>query len=136
MKPNIFDRLQNDTDRIWKFQRYSLICEYLSRPSIPPPFIIVAHHWRLILTTLSQDNVLGYLRCSMDGMKMVGSERIKVLERRRLDAEESIDETIGPSDQSRRGLRRDSIIANTHRTSIAPEISQVSSMNFFRSLKM
>ncbi|CAF3635067.1 unnamed protein product, partial [Rotaria sp. Silwood1] len=50
---NIFDRLQNDTDRIWKFQRYSLICEYLSRPSIPPPFIIVAHHWRLILTTLS-----------------------------------------------------------------------------------
>ncbi|CAF1439584.1 unnamed protein product [Rotaria sp. Silwood1] len=218
MFSNTFDRLQNDTDRIWKFQRYSLICEYLSRPSIPPPFIFVAHLWRLILTTLSlcsksswirekhdqhlkqttyaimleerfasnietiedafgdevyhsciksagkfteehdldeervqtpqdsinkkiqiletrQDNVLEYLRCLMDGMKIMGGARIKLPELRRLDAEESTDETIGPSDQSRQGLRRDSIIADTHRTSITPDTSQVSSMNFFRSLK-
>jgi hypothetical protein len=46
---NTFDRLQNDTDRIWKFQRYSLVCEYLSRPSLPPPFIIFSHAWRLAL---------------------------------------------------------------------------------------
>ncbi|CAF4144539.1 unnamed protein product, partial [Rotaria sp. Silwood1] len=50
---NTFDRLQNDTDRIWKFQRYSLICEYLSRPSLPPPFILFSHLWRLTLHTLS-----------------------------------------------------------------------------------
>ncbi|CAF1566383.1 unnamed protein product, partial [Rotaria sordida] len=50
---NTFDRLQTDTDRIWKFQRYSLICEYLSRPSIPPPFILFSHLWRFILCTLT-----------------------------------------------------------------------------------
>ncbi|CAF5038787.1 unnamed protein product [Rotaria sp. Silwood1] len=69
-----------------------------------------------------QNNVLEYLHCLMDGMKMMEGERIKVLELRRLDAEESSDETIGPSDQLRRGLRRDSIIADTHHTSITPEI--------------
>ncbi|UJR33550.1 hypothetical protein I4U23_020992 [Adineta vaga] len=49
MFSNTFDRLQTDTDRIWKFQRYSLICEYLSRPSLPPPFIFISHLWRFIL---------------------------------------------------------------------------------------
>ncbi|CAF0751348.1 unnamed protein product [Adineta ricciae] len=51
MFSNTFDRLQTDTDRIWKFQRYSLVCEYLSRPSLPPPLIIVSHFWRFILYT-------------------------------------------------------------------------------------
>ncbi|CAF1595149.1 unnamed protein product [Rotaria sp. Silwood1] len=82
-----------------------------------------------------QDNVLEYLRCLMNGMKMMAGECIKVSELRRLDAEELIDETIGPSDQSRRDLQRDSIIADTRRTSITPGILQVSSMNFFQSLK-
>ncbi|CAF1500635.1 unnamed protein product [Rotaria sordida] len=53
MFSNTFDRLQNDTDCIWKFQRYSLICEYRSRPSLPPPFILFSHLWRLTLYTLS-----------------------------------------------------------------------------------
>ncbi|CAF0727257.1 unnamed protein product [Adineta ricciae] len=51
MFSNTFDRLQTDTDRIWKFQRYSLVCEYLSRPSLPPPLILVSHFWRFILYT-------------------------------------------------------------------------------------
>lgn len=50
---NTFDRLQTDTDRIWKFQRYSLICEYLSRPSLPPPLILFSHLWRFILHVLT-----------------------------------------------------------------------------------
>ncbi|CAF4817676.1 unnamed protein product [Rotaria sp. Silwood1] len=172
MFSNTFYRLQTDTDRIWKFQRYSLICEYLSQPSIPPPFIFLSHLWRLILYILAQyttslwikdkynrhlkrtqygimpdeklannieivedalgdevyyncmrnagksteehdfdeervhtpedsmlkkmqilesqqDNVLEYLRCLMDGMKMMGGENIKVPELRRFDAEET-----------------------------------------------
>ncbi|CAF5034001.1 unnamed protein product [Rotaria sp. Silwood1] len=36
-----------------------------------------------------QDNVLEYLRCLMDGMKMMGGENIKVPELRRFDAEET-----------------------------------------------
>ena len=51
---NVFDRLQTDTDRIWKFQRYSLVCEYLSRPSLPPPFILFAHLWQASIYVLSR----------------------------------------------------------------------------------
>uniref|UniRef100_A0A3P9PK88 Ion transport domain-containing protein n=1 Tax=Poecilia reticulata TaxID=8081 RepID=A0A3P9PK88_POERE len=36
-----FQEIHENTDRIWKFQRYQLIKEYHSRPSPPPPFIIV-----------------------------------------------------------------------------------------------
>ncbi|CAF4616402.1 unnamed protein product [Rotaria socialis] len=48
----IFDRLHTNTDEIWKFQRYELIREYLSRPSLPPPLILLSHVWRLVLYTL------------------------------------------------------------------------------------
>ncbi|CAF1319031.1 unnamed protein product [Rotaria sordida] len=62
MFSNTFDRLQTDTDRIWKFQRYSLICEYLSRPSIPPPFILFSHLWRFALYTLTSCSKSSWLR--------------------------------------------------------------------------
>uniref|UniRef100_A0A3P9LM50 Transient receptor potential cation channel, subfamily M, member 2 n=1 Tax=Oryzias latipes TaxID=8090 RepID=A0A3P9LM50_ORYLA len=38
-----FQEVQDNTDRIWKFQRYELIKEYHSRPAAPPPFIIFSH---------------------------------------------------------------------------------------------
>ncbi len=46
---NTFDRLQTDTDCIWKFQHYSLVCYHLTRPILPPPFIFLSHIWRGIL---------------------------------------------------------------------------------------
>ncbi|CAF4848171.1 unnamed protein product, partial [Rotaria sp. Silwood1] len=49
MFSNTFNNLQTDTDRIWKFQHYALVCEYLSRPSLPPPLIIFCHLWRLTI---------------------------------------------------------------------------------------
>ncbi|CAF1157757.1 unnamed protein product [Rotaria sp. Silwood1] len=48
MFSNTFDRLHVNADRIWKFQRYSLVCEYLARPALPPPFIFFSHLWRLM----------------------------------------------------------------------------------------
>ncbi|XDV29944.1 hypothetical protein PO909_032961 [Leuciscus waleckii] len=38
-----FQEVQDNTDTIWKFQRYELIKEYHSRPALPPPFIILSH---------------------------------------------------------------------------------------------
>ncbi|XP_044073631.1 transient receptor potential cation channel subfamily M member 2 isoform X1 [Siniperca chuatsi] len=38
-----FQEVQDNTDRIWKFQRYELINEYHSRPAAPPPLIIFSH---------------------------------------------------------------------------------------------
>lgn len=38
-----FQEVQDNTDTIWKFQRYELIKEYHSRPALPPPFILISH---------------------------------------------------------------------------------------------
>ncbi|XP_076119303.1 transient receptor potential cation channel subfamily M member 2-like [Alosa pseudoharengus] len=38
-----FQQVQDNTDKIWKFQRYELIKEYHSRPALPPPFILLSH---------------------------------------------------------------------------------------------
>ncbi|XP_069790175.1 transient receptor potential cation channel subfamily M member 2 [Narcine bancroftii] len=43
-----FQVIQENTDKIWKFQRYSLIEEYYTRPPAPPPFIIFSHLFVLI----------------------------------------------------------------------------------------
>ncbi len=48
-KSNTFDRLHMDTDCIWKFQRYYLVSHHLARPSLPPPFIVFPHLWRVTL---------------------------------------------------------------------------------------
>ncbi|XP_037831853.1 transient receptor potential cation channel subfamily M member 2 [Kryptolebias marmoratus] len=48
-----FQEVQDNTDKIWKFQRYELIKEYHSRPAAPPPFMVLSHlcHfiWRVVL---------------------------------------------------------------------------------------
>ncbi|XP_014193347.1 transient receptor potential cation channel subfamily M member 4 [Haplochromis burtoni] len=38
-----FSKVQEHSDTYWKFQRYNLIVEYHSRPSLAPPFIILSH---------------------------------------------------------------------------------------------
>ncbi|KAG7274468.1 hypothetical protein CRUP_001433 [Coryphaenoides rupestris] len=38
-----FSKVQENSDVYWKFQRYNLIVEYHSRPSLAPPFIILSH---------------------------------------------------------------------------------------------
>ncbi|MGH0138745.1 UNVERIFIED_CONTAM: hypothetical protein FKN15_017572 [Acipenser sinensis] len=38
-----FQVVQGNADIFWKFQRYNLIVEYFSRPSLAPPFIIISH---------------------------------------------------------------------------------------------
>ncbi|XP_035520066.1 transient receptor potential cation channel subfamily M member 4-like [Morone saxatilis] len=43
MFSNTFSEVQANSDIYWKFQRYNLIVEYHSRPSLAPPFIIFSH---------------------------------------------------------------------------------------------
>ncbi|KAM9424664.1 transient receptor potential cation channel subfamily M member 4-like [Pholidichthys leucotaenia] len=38
-----FSKVQENSDIYWKFQRYNLIVQYHSRPSLAPPFIILSH---------------------------------------------------------------------------------------------
>ncbi|CAB1312057.1 unnamed protein product, partial [Coregonus sp. 'balchen'] len=38
-----FSKVQFQSDTYWKFQRYNLIVEYHSRPSLAPPFIFLSH---------------------------------------------------------------------------------------------
>ena len=46
---NTFDRLQTDTDCIWKFQHYSYVCQNLTLPTLPPPLIVFSHMYRITI---------------------------------------------------------------------------------------
>ncbi|XP_035997628.1 transient receptor potential cation channel subfamily M member 4 [Fundulus heteroclitus] len=43
MFSNTFNEVQANSESYWKFQRYSLIVQYHSKPSLAPPFIILSH---------------------------------------------------------------------------------------------
>lgn len=43
MFSHTFSQVQANSDIYWKFQRYNLIVQYHSRPSLAPPFIILSH---------------------------------------------------------------------------------------------
>ncbi|KAI4893011.1 hypothetical protein NFI96_027337 [Prochilodus magdalenae] len=49
-----FTEVQDNTDTIWKFQRYELIKEYHSRPALPPPFILLSHLYLFFIHVLLQ----------------------------------------------------------------------------------
>ena len=55
---NTFNRVNAISLQVWKFQRYSLVLEYESKPMLPPPFIILSHLY-LIIKFIS-------LRCQND----------------------------------------------------------------------
>ena len=38
-----FEKIQEGSDRVWKFQRYNLIREYHDRPTLVPPLMIFSH---------------------------------------------------------------------------------------------
>ncbi|KAI4888581.1 hypothetical protein NFI96_021058 [Prochilodus magdalenae] len=38
-----FTKVQERSDKYWKFQRFNVIAEYHSRPCLAPPFIIISH---------------------------------------------------------------------------------------------
>nr|6CO7_A Chain A, Predicted protein [Nematostella vectensis]6CO7_B Chain B, Predicted protein [Nematostella vectensis]6CO7_C Chain C, Predicted protein [Nematostella vectensis]6CO7_D Chain D, Predicted protein [Nematostella vectensis] len=38
-----FERVQEDSDKVWKFQRYDLVQEYHSRPVFAPPLVLLGH---------------------------------------------------------------------------------------------
>uniref|UniRef100_A0A7M5X419 Ion transport domain-containing protein n=1 Tax=Clytia hemisphaerica TaxID=252671 RepID=A0A7M5X419_9CNID len=42
---NTYEKVQENSDRLWKFKRYDVINEYNDRPSFCPPFIVLAHIW-------------------------------------------------------------------------------------------
>lgn len=43
LRSHTFSEVQANSDIYWKFQRYNLIVQYHSRPSLAPPFIILSH---------------------------------------------------------------------------------------------
>ncbi|WAR05185.1 TRPM1-like protein [Mya arenaria] len=47
MFSNTFRKVQDNTDKHWHFQRYSLINEYYNRPVLFPPLILLAHIYLL-----------------------------------------------------------------------------------------
>lgn len=46
LSSHTFQMVQDNSEKVWKFHRYSLVYEYYDRPTIVPPFIIVNHIFR------------------------------------------------------------------------------------------
>ncbi|KAK2153989.1 hypothetical protein NP493_2235g00009 [Ridgeia piscesae] len=42
-----FERVQGNSEKVWRFYRYSLIYEYFDRPTLAPPLIIFSHIFRI-----------------------------------------------------------------------------------------
>ncbi|CAD5115014.1 DgyrCDS4036 [Dimorphilus gyrociliatus] len=69
MFANTFERVQENSEKVWKYYRYNLIQEYFDRPTLAPPFIILTHIWRLLkncyLKAKSRQKKNTYLRSSL-----------------------------------------------------------------------
>ncbi|XP_069135889.1 transient receptor potential cation channel subfamily M member-like 2 isoform X2 [Argopecten irradians] len=48
MFSNTFQKVQENSDLYWCFQRFTLIYDYSCRPVLPPPLILVCHIWKLL----------------------------------------------------------------------------------------
>ena len=44
---NTYDKIQAESDMIWKNQRFQLIYEYIESPILPPPLNILIYLWNL-----------------------------------------------------------------------------------------
>ena len=42
---NTFEKIQANSQKIWKFYRYTYIREYYYRPPLAPPLIIIGHFY-------------------------------------------------------------------------------------------
>ncbi|XP_076459392.1 transient receptor potential cation channel subfamily M member-like 2 [Babylonia areolata] len=43
-----FQRVQDNSTQVWRFNRLSLLSEYCDRPALFPPLLILAHAWRFL----------------------------------------------------------------------------------------
>uniref|UniRef100_A0A673C9F8 Transient receptor potential cation channel, subfamily M, member 2 n=1 Tax=Sphaeramia orbicularis TaxID=375764 RepID=A0A673C9F8_9TELE len=100
-----FQEVQDNTDRIWKFQRYELIKEYHSRPAAPPPFIILSHLYLFIrsivlrkpaerkneLPQTEEEELLSWEALMKDRyLQTTQQEQIQSMERRILDTAQKV----------------------------------------------
>lgn len=42
-----FERVQIKSEKMWRLNLYGLVNEFSKKPTLPPPFIIINHGWRL-----------------------------------------------------------------------------------------
>ncbi|KAI8729644.1 transient receptor potential cation channel subfamily M member 2 [Biomphalaria glabrata] len=43
-----FQKVQDNSTKVWRFHRISLVNEYFDRPSLVPPLIVINHLWRIL----------------------------------------------------------------------------------------
>ena len=45
---SIYEEMHAVAQRIWKFQRFTVVSEYADKPVLPPPFVVLAHLYRVV----------------------------------------------------------------------------------------
>lgn len=43
-----FQKVQDNSEKVWRYHRFSLVYEYYERPALFPPFIILNHMFRAV----------------------------------------------------------------------------------------
>ena len=78
---NIYNQIDKDSKKIWKFEKHKLIVEYEEMPLLPPPFIIILHlislvkfMFRSIGTLVQSKNSFDYVDNSVSVKTNEGSE--------------------------------------------------------------
>jgi len=44
-----FEMVQQHSIKTWSFYRFSLTEEYIDKPTLAPPLIVINHLWRIVL---------------------------------------------------------------------------------------
>ncbi|XP_069120927.1 transient receptor potential cation channel subfamily M member-like 2 isoform X1 [Argopecten irradians] len=70
-----FQKIQDNTDLHWCFQRYFLIYEYYSRPVLFPPFVLLSHFYLLIKWILTKCCKICVQKEDSDLIKKLPNER-------------------------------------------------------------
>ncbi|XP_070581223.1 transient receptor potential cation channel subfamily M member 5-like [Ptychodera flava] len=78
MFSNTFQKVQDNSETIWRFYRYELICEYNDRPTLAPPLIIINHVHRIIKHCYQKIKLWNSLR-KASKMDKKDEERAKIL---------------------------------------------------------
>ena len=50
-----YERVSEDATKTWLYYRFDIISEFIEKPVLPPPFIVVNHVWRLIQFCISSE---------------------------------------------------------------------------------
>ncbi|CAL1535907.1 unnamed protein product [Lymnaea stagnalis] len=80
-----FQKVQENSTKVWRFYRISLVYEYFDRPSLVPPIIIINLIWRMIRSFIPGLNVGTHVKFGVT-LTHDANQRLRLFEKSAVDA--------------------------------------------------